>query len=200
MVLDRSGSMESIRDDVIGGMNAFFEEQRKVPGDCKVTIVQFDSIYETVCQNTPLVQVPLFNRENYVPRGSTALLDAIGRTLNTIEAETAQDKPDKIYFVIVTDGAENSSVEFTDRSKIFQMISERRQNSAWEFIFLAANQDAISEAANYGISAANALNFVNNPASTQGTYAVLSDHISGSRTTGQSISFNASDQNRAYGH
>lgn len=184
VVLDRSGSMETIRDDTIGGLNAFLAEQQKVPGECAFTLTQFDTQYEIVHQNVPLGSVPPLTRDTFVPRGSTALLDAIGRTINAVDAEITSlpknQRPGRIYFVISTDGMENASREFT-RDKVFEMIKKQKEEHHWDFVFLAANQDAIQSASTYGIGAGSSLSFMSSSAGVQGTYSALSKKMSDSR-------------------
>ena len=202
IVLDRSGSMETIRDDTVGGFNSFLEEQKKVPGKCFFTLVQFDTVYELISHNIPLEDAQSLTRETFVPRGGTALLDAMGRTLNTleqdlVELEVAGHKPQKIYFVVITDGQENQSQEFT-KDQVFKMIEDRRQNSAWEFIFLAANQDAITTGTGYGFSACSSMSY--NDSGTRGSHAAVSSNIASSRATGKGISFSAGDRNASMGH
>lgn len=202
VILDRSGSMENIREDTIGGFNCFLQEQRKVPGNCLFTLVQFDTVYEIVSHNIPLADAQPLTRDTFVPRGGTALLDAMGRTLNTLEQdltelERAGNKPDKIYFVVITDGEENQSSEF-NRDQVFKMIADRRQNSAWEFIFLASNQDAIQSGTGYGFAAASSMTY--NDSGTRGCYGTVSNNIASSRATGQGISFSAGDRNTSMGH
>ncbi len=161
-IIDRSGSMQSIRDDAIGGFNAFLNEQKKVPGNACLSLVLFDHEYTPVYSNTPLSDVPELTPKSYVPRGTTALYDAVGRTLNETGARLAslieEERPDKVMVIILTDGLENSSKEFTHK-QIAEMIEHQRTKYSWEFIFLAANQDAMLAAKNMNISTGNALNF-----------------------------------------
>ena len=127
VILDRTGSMESIRDDIIGGFNAFLEEQQKLPGKATMTLVQFDSQdpYEIICRFALASEVPKLDRNVYVPRASTPLLDAIGRGINDLEASIgSMDKkaqPLKVVLAIVTDGQENASREF-NKAQIVKMI------------------------------------------------------------------------------
>jgi len=202
VVLDRSGSMESIRKDTIGGFNSFLGEQKKVPGKCLFTMAQFDTEYETLCRNIPLEDAQPLTHETFVPRGGTALFDAICRTLNTVEQDLSElektaSKPQKIYFIIITDGDENSSKEVISRDKVFQMISDKRKDAAWEFIFLAANQDSITVGRSYGIAAGSSMSF--NDTGTRGCYDSVSSNIASSRSTGQGISFSANDRNNSMG-
>ena len=159
MVIDRSGSMESIRTDAEGGVNTFVDSQKSEPGEALLTLVQFDTAYEFVHKGVPIGSVPRFK---LVPRGSTALLDAVGRAINETGARLAAieetRRPGLVVFVIVTDGAENSSKEFT-REKIRQMIEHQQSVYKWQFTFLAANQDAFAEGSTLGIDQAGIANF-----------------------------------------
>ena len=152
MVIDRSGSMQSIRSDAEGGVNSFIEQQRNEPGETLLTLVQFDAKYDFVERGTPISQVKPYQ---LVPRGSTALLDAVGRAINEtgarLSAMPESDRPALVVFVIVTDGQENSSREF-QRSQIRQMIEHQQSAYNWQFTFLAANQDAFAEGAAMGIA------------------------------------------------
>lgn len=159
MVIDRSGSMSSIRTDAEGGINTFVDSQKSEPGEALLTLVQFDTEYEFVHKGLPINSAPPFK---LVPRGSTALLDAVGRAITETGArlsaiEEAQ-RPGLVVFVIVTDGAENASQEFS-RDKIRQMIEHQQSVYNWQFTFLAANQDAFAEAASMGIAQAGTANF-----------------------------------------
>ena len=159
MVVDRSGSMASISTDAEGGINTFVEQQKKEPGEALLTLVQFDTDYEFVHSGMPIKQVPAFA---LVPRGSTALLDAIGRAINETGARLAKmeesQRPGLVVFVIVTDGQENSSREFK-REQIRKMIEHQQSDYKWQFTFLAANQDAFAEGAALGIAAAGIANW-----------------------------------------
>lgn len=142
VVLDRSGSMDVICDDIAGGFNSFIEEQRKQPGECAVTLTQFDDKYEVVYNNKSIADVPkLAAHGNYVPRGNTALYDAVGRTINEVGAELNKlaeaDRPGKLLFVIITDGQENASKEFAP-SKVGEMIKHQQTVYQWQFTYLAA--------------------------------------------------------------
>lgn len=165
VVLDRSGSMKSIADDTIGGMNRFVDDQKKQPGEATYSLFQFDDIYEPVHRGIPLATVPPLTQETFVPRGWTALLDAIGRSINEagsrFEAMPEHERPSVVIFVIMTDGMENYSKEFT-RDKIASMISHQRDVYGWNFIFLGANQDAIAVAGEIGIASAMAMNYAAN--------------------------------------
>ena len=155
VLIDRSGSMSTIREDTIGGFNAFLKDQKKDGEKDRFTLVQFDHEYEVIKKNIPLMEMTELTQETFVPRGRTALLDALGRTINDTSARvdklSKSEKPDKVIFVIVTDGLENDSREFTDRKQIMKMIEHRTKNHDWQFIYLGANQDAISVGRSLGI-------------------------------------------------
>lgn len=162
IVLDRSGSMSSCRDDTIGGFNTFLQEQKDVGGTCLFTLVQFDDKYQVDYDLVPIERVEPLTITTYVPRGSTALLDAIGRTINEVGTKFANmpdnERPNKVLFVIQTDGAENASKEFT-RQQVVDMIAHQRDKYSWEFIFLGADMDAIAAGGNLGISNGMSLSY-----------------------------------------
>jgi hypothetical protein len=159
LVVDRSGSMQAVQKDAEGGVNAFIEEQAKEPGEALLTLMQFDTEYEIVHSGVPLKDVPHYR---LVPRGMTALLDAVGRAINEtgerLEKMDEADRPGLVIFVINTDGLENSSQEFT-RDQIKEMIEHQQTKYNWHFTFLGANQDAFAEAGHLGIHAAGAANY-----------------------------------------
>ncbi len=159
LVVDRSGSMQSIREDAEGGVNSFITGQAKQPGQASFTLVQFDTEYEFVHRGVPIGQVPAYQ---LVPRGSTALLDAVGRAINEtgerLAAMSEADRPGLVVFVVVTDGQENSSREFT-KARIKEMIEHQQTHYSWQFTFLGANQDAFAEGAALGVAQGGIANF-----------------------------------------
>jgi hypothetical protein len=186
-VLDRSGSMESIAADMRGGFDAFIAEQRKIPGDCAVTLAQFDDKYEVVYQGKPIADVPPCTLE---PRGSTALLDAIGRTIvqtgGRLMVTPEHERPSKVFFVVITDGQENASQEF-NHFEVASMIKRQREVYAWEFVFLGADENALAVAGGLGIR--SAAKFVNNGAGAQAVYSSVSASVGESRATGMSVNY-----------
>lgn len=150
IVLDRSGSMQDIREDMEGGLNHFFEEQKKEPGSCQVTLVQFDDAYEVVYSGKDLNEVP---PAQLVPRGCTALRDALGKTINSVGERLAKtpeaDRPSKVVFVIITDGLENASKEFS-HEQIQEMVKHQQEQYSWLFVYLGANQDAFAVGSSLG--------------------------------------------------
>ena len=149
-ILDRSGSMETCWDDTIGGFNAFVEDQKALGGT--LTLIQFDHEYLVSYTNVPIADVKPLTRETFKPRGSTALLDAIGRTLKEF---TPQQRSPTV--VILTDGLENASQTYT-KAHIKDLI-EARQKDGWTFLYLGANQDAFAEASSIGIAPTGTMNY-----------------------------------------
>jgi len=172
-ILDRSGSMSSIEKDAVGGFNTFLEEQKKLPGTASVTLVLFDNAYLTPVKNVDINTVQPLNKKTYVPRGSTALLDAVGRTVSETGARLAaadeSERPENVIICILTDGEENSSREFSLK-QVKEMISHQKEKYNWEFVFLAANQDAFAGAARFGIDRDKAFNFTADEEGTKGAF------------------------------
>ena len=146
-ILDRSGSMQPMQEPAVAAFNDFIKSQLDVPGDARLTLIQFDDAYEVPVPAMPIQDVPQLTASTYTPRGSTALLDAIGRTIKEtdrrITALPDADKPGKVILAIFTDGEENASQEYTIKH-ISDLIRLYRDQKGWEFLFLAANQDAIA--------------------------------------------------------
>lgn len=149
-LLDRSGSMYGAENDTIGGFNSFIQKQKIQEVDAKVTTVLFDHGYEVLYKRKNLYDVEDLTRNEYFVRGSTALLDAIGRTIITMDKEV----DNKVLFVITTDGYENSSKEFSH-----QQIKNMINNHNWEFIYLGADIDAYKEASRIGIKKSHVSNY-----------------------------------------
>lgn len=181
VVMDRSGSMQSCRADAEGGFNSFVDEQKKLPGDALLTLVQFDTEYEFVHTAKPIKDVPKFT---LVPRGWTALLDAVGRAIvetgERVGKMEEKDRPGLVVFVIVTDGQENSSKEYK-KDKIKEMIELQQNTYKWQFTFLAANQDAFAEASDMGIKTAGAINFTTDR--SKQAYAAASSNVARMRSS-----------------
>lgn len=148
-ILDRSGSMQPMQEPAVAAFNQFIKSQIDVPGEARLSLIQFDDAYEVPVSAKPIKDVPLLTAATYTPRGSTALFDAIGRTIKEtdrrISAVTDSEKPGKVILAIFTDGLENASQEYTARH-ISDLIRLYRDQKGWEFLFLAANQDAIASA------------------------------------------------------
>jgi uncharacterized protein YegL len=162
-ILDKSGSMSGLVDDTIGGYNAMLEKQRAVEGQCHITTVLFDNNYELLHDRINIKAVCPITHKEYFVGGSTALIDAIGRTIHKIvkvQRNTADDyRAEKVMFVIITDGEENSSREYS-AERVKKMIEYERKKYGWEFIFLGANIDAVETAGRFGIAANRAVNYL----------------------------------------
>jgi hypothetical protein len=180
-VLDRSGSMMSIVDDAIGGFNTFLHTQKALPGQAVMSVVLFDHEYEVLHSGKLLADIPPLTSQTFVPRGTTALYDAVGKTIHDVGVRLAglaeAERPNKVLFVILTDGHENASHTFSSQ-QINEMITHQRTVYSWEFLFLAANQDAFTVSEGLGISRGNAMNFQSTSEGTHRMYKKMSNAIS----------------------
>ncbi|HKM30368.1 MAG TPA: hypothetical protein VJZ51_06410 [Bacilli bacterium] len=161
-ILDRSGSMSGLEADTIGGFNSTLEKQKKLEGEAVISTILFDNNFEVLHNRVPLVEVQKMTKEDYFVRGSTALLDAIGRSIikiGNIQKNTPEDyQAEKVLFVIITDGMENASREYNYET-IKSMVEKQKEKYAWEFIFLGANIDAVGTAGRIGIGGNRASNY-----------------------------------------
>lgn len=193
ILLDRSGSMSPISRDVIGGFRTFVDAQKAFPGECRLTLAQFDSLgIEITIENMPVDKVPDLVFE---PRGGTPLFDAIGETINSVGARLARmpedHRPGKVIFVIITDGEENQSRKFK-LEQIRGMIRRQQDEWKWEFAYIGANVDAFSEAASLGIPASASSGF--DSGRVRSAYLVSAGMVGRSRT-GQKLGY--TDDERA---
>lgn len=183
-ILDRSGSMESIRDATIAGFNDFLRDQQSAAGQTRLTLVLFDDWIETQFVSFPIAEAIALSRDTFVPRGTTSLLDAIGETVNTLGERLAampeDQRPDHVCVAILTDGEENSSGRFTWKD-ISECISHQTQKYDWEFLFLGAGPDAIATAAKLSIQRENTACYVADSAGQQAASAAISSKISAKR-------------------
>ena len=158
-LLDRSGSMQSIKTDTEGGFAAFIEEQRSAVGECRVTLAQFDEHYEIVFADTPVADVGPLRLQ---PRGSTALLDAMGRMITEAGAALAalpeDERPGSVVVAIMTDGLENASREWTHRA-VKALVEQQSTAYAWQFLYMGADQDAIEVGHALGVSGDHAVTY-----------------------------------------
>lgn len=165
VVLDRSGSMSSMAKEIIGGFNAFLEDQKGVPGKATMTLVQFDNEIDRLADGVPLAEIEPLTDKSYVPRGCTRLYDAIGLTVNSVKDSIdggKSGKPDKVLIAILTDGMENASQEYT--TETIKALLEERQKAGWQFTFIGANQDAILTARGIGlVNAASNITYAATP-------------------------------------
>ena len=177
-ILDKSGSMSGLESDTIGGFNAMLKKQKAVDGECRITTVLFNHRYMLLHDRIDIKAVDYMTEKEYCVGGSTALLDAIGITINKIagvQKNTAEGyRAENVMFVIITDGAENASREYTAQ-KIKAMIEREKEKYGWEFIFLGANIDAVETAAQFGISADRAADYMPDGAGTELNFQAMSD-------------------------
>ena len=199
VLLDRSGSMGVVKDETISGFNYFLKEQKAAGDNASFTLVQFDSeSTDVVHEARPVRDVPDLNQDTYQPRGSTPLLDALGQTIistgKTLAAIPEAKRPDKVVFVVITDGEENASHQFT-KARVKEMIDLQTGVYKWQFIYLGANQDAFAEAGAVGIPAATAANFA--PANMEMAFTGTSANVASYRRSGRVSSLRYSEKQRA---
>ena len=186
-ILDKSGSMSGLEKDTIGGFNSMLEQQRKVDGECVITTVLFDNRYELLHDRIDIRAVQPITGKEYFVGGSTALLDAIGKTIHKIGAvqkNTTEDyRAEKVMFVIITDGEENASRNYSSM-QIREMIQRQKERYGWEFIFLGANIDAVETAGRFGIDADRAVDYVPDGEGTELNYRMMSETVATFRECG----------------
>ena len=182
-ILDRSGSMGGLENDTIGGFNSMLHKQQAAQGECRLTTVLFDHHYELLHDRIEIKAVSPIDSSQYFVRGNTALLDAVGQTINKIRIAQQNTAPEyraeKVIIVITTDGMENASSEYS-AAQIREMIS-RQKEQGWEFVFLGANMDAVGVAATMGIPATRSATFINDAEGIKLNYQALSDSVASYR-------------------
>lgn len=181
LVVDKSGSMSSIKKDTIGGFNEFLESQKKVEGEALISLVLFDTSYNVVYENIPIQNAAPLNESTYIPNGGTALYDAFGQAMKSmrkrIQELPEEEQPEKVLFAVLTDGEENSSCirnkegmrKYT-KEKIFEKVKRYQDEDDWGFIFLGANQDAYQVGSGLGFAANNTVTY---KASSKGMKSVM---------------------------
>ncbi|MBS3975896.1 MAG: VWA domain-containing protein [Syntrophomonadaceae bacterium] len=186
-ILDKSGSMGGLETDTIGGYNSMLKQQKAVEGECHITTVLFDNNYELLYDRIDIKAVSPITEKEYQVGGSTALLDAIGRTIHKIgnaQKHTAADyRAEKVMFIIITDGEENSSREYSSE-KVKAQIERQKTKYGWEFIFLGANIDAVQTAGRFGINADRAIDYVPDSAGTNLNFKVMAEAVATFRESG----------------
>ena len=184
-ILDRSGSMAGLESDTIGGFNAMIEKQKKTDGKCFVSTLLFDNETEVIHDRKDLADISPLTPEDYTVRGCTALLDAIGGAIHHIgnihKYARPEDVPENTLFVITTDGMENAS-KIYDSNRVKQMIENQKKKYGWEFIFVAANIDAVETAKSYGIEEEHAINYHADSTGTACLYDTVCDAVYSVRT------------------
>jgi uncharacterized protein YegL len=180
-ILDRSGSMDSIAKEAIGGFNAFIEEQVKEPGAAKLSLILFDHEYMPLITSAELADIPPLTEDTYIPRGMTALLDAMGRTIDDLgkelDALPEDERPGQVIVVTLTDGYENSSHDYT-HEKVAEMIKHQREAYNWEFIFLGADVESVEYAKTLNVDSESAQQFEYSGEGVQEAMSYSSGHIS----------------------
>lgn len=183
-ILDKSGSMAGLESDTVGGFNALIAKQKKEPGDARVTTVLFNHGYELLHDRIPLNGVRPITEKEYEVSGTTALLDAVGATIQKIrnvqKSTIEQERASKVIFVITTDGMENSSCEYT-HEKIKSLIARQKEEFMWEFIFLGANIDAAAAAEKFGIGKEFAADYHADAEGTELNFNVLNEAVTSFR-------------------
>ena len=180
-ILDRSGSMQSLTDDTIGGFNSLIAKQRSEKGECLVSTVLFNNVSSVLYDRVPLDKIPEMTRKDYEAVGGTALVDAIGAAIrhigNVHKYARAEDVPQHTLFVIITDGMENSSHMYTS-DKVKSMIERQKQKYDWEFLFIGANIDAVETAKSFGIAKECAVDYIADKQGTDVTYGAVCAAVS----------------------
>lgn len=193
IVLDRSGSMTKLTAETITGFNKFLSDQKQVDGEATLTLATFASDYTLVHDFDKLASVSELSLGNYRTGGYTALLDALARTMDATGVKLAamqeDERPSKVIFVVITDGQENFSREFT-REQVLAKINHQREKYGWEFVFLGANQDAIQEGMKLGVTAQNSFTYTADAVGTTSVYNSISSNMSTYRKqSSQNVNF-----------
>jgi len=191
--------MGDIKDDAIGGFNCFLKEQKAAGANATLTLVQFDTeSTDVVHESMPILEVPDLNHQTFQPRGGTPLLDALGQTIDStgraLAAIPEANRPNKVVFVVITDGQENSSHQHT-KTSVKEKIDHQSGQYNWQFVFLGANQDAFDEAGAVGIAMSNAANFA--PARMQVAFAATAANVASYRRSGNAAKLAYSEDQRA---
>ena len=185
-ILDRSGSMSGLEADTVGGYNSMLEKQRKEDGECLVSTVLFNNVSKVICDRQDIREVRNMKPEEYFPSGCTALIDAMGDAIRHIKTVhkyiRREDVPEHTLFVITTDGYENASRKYSS-SEVKKMVAAQKE-AGWQFLFLAANIDAVETARSYGIDEDKSVNYVNDSVGNRKNFHVLSKTITAYRETG----------------
>lgn len=194
VIIDESGSMLHLQQDTIGGFNSFLREQKELPGEAIFSLTKFNYAPTRVYDCVPLNDVAELNADVYRPTGGTALLDAVGDAIDRMGAQLSamkeEERPSRVVVLIITDGHENSSSQFTN-DKVREMIEHQQSKYSWEFLFIGANIDAFKAGTNLGVSALNSVQYTGSSYGTQVLYNSISSGLSrvrsGETKTGASI-------------
>ncbi len=190
VILDASGSMAKLKNDVIGGFNQLVDDQRAKPGDCVISVVQFSSFgqQKTIVDRKPVKDVAYLTDETYRISGWTALRDAMGSVIDEVGnrlAETPEnDRPDNVIIAVITDGQENHSKEYSD-ARIREMVTRQQDEYNWTFVFVGTDQDAVLESAKLGIIEGTTATYRNSPVGTRRAFQGVSGMTTSLRSTGK---------------
>lgn len=177
MILDKSGSMHGLEADTIGGFNAMIEKEKKLGIDVRVTTVLFNDKMDRLYEHREIRSVRPLTERTYETGGTTALLDAVGDTILHMEQSGAADRQGtKVIVVIITDGMENASTEFT-KAKVKELVSDKQKKAGWDFIYLGANIDAAEEADAIGVRKANAVTYKNTSSGVRANYDAVGVYV-----------------------
>lgn len=198
-IIDKSGSMKGLKGKTIEGFNEFLDEQKKIEGEANFSLILFSSpgVEKIIFDSVNVKEALELNEENYQPGGTTALYDCIGKSIKALKKRIKnldeKEKPERVLFVIITDGFENSSVIF-DKDKVFKMISKREEKNGWNFIYLGANQDSFAEGGKMGVKKGRTLDFASTDAGVNFAYTNASNYtkayrMSSSLKTANNLSF-----------
>jgi len=183
IIIDKSGSMHGLEEDTIGGVNAFLDEQKKIDGQCFVTTILFDEKSHTLIDREDLREVKALTEKDYKAGGCTALVDSVADAIKHIETihkyVRKEDVPENTIFFVTTDGLENASHKYSS-AELKKMI-ERKKEEKWEFVFAAANIDAVETAKTYGIDEDKSINYVHDKKGTGVMYSCVSECVSNKR-------------------
>lgn len=203
-VIDRSGSMQSIRADMIGGFNSFIKSQQDANlGDCRVFAYKFDTTYEPMFEDIDLKQVPMLDNKSYDPRGGTALYDSLGKTIVDIGARLASlpedQRPEKVLVVTITDGEDNDhlrneGVTRYNSTMVAELVKQQTEKYHWDFAYIGANQDSWAVAKDMGYSSGTSLDYEATPVGTACAFASLDSSARSYRSAGAGVKFSFSPQ------
>lgn len=194
ILIDRSGSMQSIKQDMEGGLNEFLTKQKEVEGTCTVTVAQFDDQFDIT---NDFDDISLVKEVVIEPRGMTALTDAmcklIDKTGRSLAALREEDRPEKVIFLVITDGYENASREFSTAT-LKEKVKHQEDTYKWDFVYLGANQDALLESQKYGFTADSSMTYMASTDGVNALFSQVSSSVTMSRSTKAKLKFTKEQQ------
>jgi len=195
VIMDRSGSMHVMQDEAIRSFNRFLESQKEASGKAKFSFVQFNHEISPLCSGIPIEDAPSLDHENYIPDGMTALLDAVGQTINETKKRVEKKKKWQVVIVVLTDGLENSSQKYSG-GEIKNLINKCEKKLGWNFIFLAADPSSFDQHEAYGFSHDRALMTGRGPAAYSSAMDLACQKLSRTREDGNAAHLSFSDEER----